>query len=86
MLCFSPGKQLPPFISRLRFSQEERTVVKRESRGSLCLPCQTAPRRWAPGLRRAGTPWRDREPSHVHRRVGSRGQWQKGGQPQPWGA
>nr|XP_020027059.1 membrane metallo-endopeptidase-like 1 isoform X2 [Castor canadensis] len=33
-VLYSRGKQLPPFISRLRFSQEERTVVKRESRES----------------------------------------------------
>ena len=54
-LCFSPGKQLPLLLSRLCFSQEEKTPVAREPRGSLALPTRHA---------REGLPWADGRGAH----------------------
>lgn len=41
MLCFSPGRQLPLLTGQLCFSQEEKTPVEREPRGSPATPSST---------------------------------------------
>lgn len=56
MLCFSPGKQLTLFPSRLCFSKEEKTIIKRKPRGSFAFPIKTRPQQvgWKLGLLWAG--------------------------------
>lgn len=65
MLCFSPGKQLPLFSSRLCFSKEEKTVVKRAPRGSPAVPTSARAAGWE------GKPGRAPQPA--------KGVWQEGG-------
>lgn len=90
MLCFSPGKQLPLFSSRLCFSKEEKTVVKRAPRGSPAVPTSARAAGWETGPgstasqgRVAGR--RGPGPAQASELGGKRGRWQGCSRVHRWG-